>query len=1049
MNPRSKEHFHVLPLLMVIFILNSASSPMTRLLPAHYSDGVYQPVQEPWLPNPREISNVATKGPSGLPSSQNLTVLSVFFGYHVVYEIVDSRQPGCPPEFMHIPIPRGDPVFDPDSSGNVLLPFQRGKWAPDTSQSPNNPRNQVNHVTAWMDGSSIYGSSSSWCDALRSFSGGRLEAGPEGDLPKRSRRPYFMWNSVDPSTGHHGRDGLYEFGNARGNENVFTAAEGIVWFRYHNYLASTLQKQHPLWSDEELFQSARKRVVATFQGPQLHQGKHGDNGADGRLPEARGPRGFAGISGSRHTNPNLQKGSDIDDIIMGMASQIAEKEDNIIVEDLRDYMYGPMTFSRSDLVAMTVQRGRDNGLPTYNQARAALSLEPVTRWGDINPELNATNPQLFRDLADLYGNDLSKLELFPGGLLESSGAPGPLFSAIILDQFQRIRDGDRYWFENNKNGTTFHDVLLAVTAAEPGDIQDNIFIWKDGDPCPQPGQVLTTDLHPCTNATARDYFDGSRVGFGITVAALFLFPPVSFLLAYVVAYYRKRKFRRYQRKQRNADNREEPPAVGVTACEWAGPKQALRPVGLEMDAQRRWLRVTDSAGSTLRSLNLNSQGQLDILLSSDRRRQALLLKIPKEYDLVLFFEDESKRSDFVGWLSSELTAGAQGVRVREVGEQELLREAVTREQREQIMEIFFRHAFAQVLEIDKRDAGDLSSVAPNRTREALHCELSREEFAQALGLKPESLFVESMFALADKDGNGYLSFQEFLDVIVIFMKGSPEEKSKLMFNMHDISGNGFLSKEEFSRLLRSFIEISSNCLSKSQAEQAIEAMLGAAGFNDKEQITWEDFHFLLRDHEKELRSQGEEENPLAYRALEPDGPRRRMGRKEGLHSPKVYVKPKREAYSRSRVQQRVQQFKRFVENYRRHIVCFCVIYGITAGVTLERCYHYGLQATSTGIPETTAVGIVVSRGTAAAVSFQFPYMLLTVCRNLITLGRETFLNRYIPFDAAIDLHRWMAMSAIVLTVIHSLGHVVNVYILSVSNLSILSCLFPKVFLNDG
>ncbi|KAJ8417637.1 hypothetical protein AAFF_G00224800 [Aldrovandia affinis] len=337
-----------------------------------------------------------------------------------------------------------------------------------------------------------------------------------------------------------------------------------------------------------------------------------------------------------------------------------------------------------------------------------------------------------------------------------------------------------------------------------------------------------------------------------------------------------------------------------------------------------------------------------------------------------------------------------------------------------------------------------------------------------------------MFALADKDCNGYLSFREFLDVIVIFMKGSPEEKSRLMFNMHDISGDGFLSKEEFSRLLRSFIEISSSCLDKSQAEQAIQAMLGAAGFDNKDRITWEDFHFLLRDHEKELQfaqlnvkgmemqskkklsrnnrvsfittdkniSQTKGEDQSAYSALGPEGLRKRMGRKAGF-SPAVYVKPKRERYNRSRVQQRVQQFKRFVENYRRHIVCFSILYGITAGVTLERCYHYGLQAASTGIPETTAVGIIVSRGSAAAVSFLFPYMLLTVCRNLITLGRETILNHYIPFDAAIDLHRWMAMAAIILTVIHSLGHVVNVYILSVSNLSILACLFPKVFANDG
>lgn len=38
-------------------------------------------------------------------------------------------------------------------------------------------------------------------------------------------------------------------------------------------------------------------------------------------------------------------------------------------------------------------------------------------------------------------------------------------------------------------------------------------------------------------------------------------------------------------------------------------------------------------------------------------------------------------------------------------------------------------------------------------------------------MKPDSPFVESMFSLADKDGNGYLSFQEFFDVLVIFMKG--------------------------------------------------------------------------------------------------------------------------------------------------------------------------------------------------------------------------------------------------------------------------------------
>lgn len=54
--------------------------------------------------------------------------------------------------------------------------------------------------------------------------------------------------------------------------------------------------------------------------------------------------------------------------------------------------------------------------------------------------------------------------------------------------------------------------------------------------------------------------------------------------------------------------------------------------------------------------------------------------------------------------------------------------------------------------------------------------------------------------------------------------------------------------------------------------------------------------------------------------------------------PNVYVNPKRKQYVRNPIQQKIQQFKRFVENYRRHIVCFIIVYGIAAGLCLERCY---------------------------------------------------------------------------------------------------------------
>lgn len=71
-----------------------AGSRLVRLLPARYSDGVLQPLQEPQLPNPRRVSDVTASGPSGLPSAHNQTVLSVFFGKstpgNIIRNVYDS-----------------------------------------------------------------------------------------------------------------------------------------------------------------------------------------------------------------------------------------------------------------------------------------------------------------------------------------------------------------------------------------------------------------------------------------------------------------------------------------------------------------------------------------------------------------------------------------------------------------------------------------------------------------------------------------------------------------------------------------------------------------------------------------------------------------------------------------------------------------------------------------------------------------------------------------------------------------------------------------------
>ncbi|XP_063268433.1 dual oxidase 2 [Prinia subflava] len=1111
----------------------SVGARLLRLLPANYADGVYQALQEPRVPNARQLSNAVARGPSGLPSHRNTTVLAVFFGFHVLLDILETETPGCPAEFLNIHIPPGDPVFDPAGAGGVVLPFQRIRWAAGTGQSPNNPREQTNENTGWLDGSSIYGPSHSWSDALRSFSGGQLASGPNRSLPRQTDGRIPMWKALDPSTGQGGPQGIYDLGSAWGNENPFLQAESIAWFRYHNHLATALAQKHPAWSDEDLFQHARKRVIATFQsivlyewlptllGTQVpeYQGyqQHLDPSLSPEFVVAVGqflatmvPSGvykrdtkcqFQNSSGSfpaarlcnsywSRENPGLQQAEDVDKLLLGMSSQIAEREDNIVVEDLQDYWYGPLKYSRTDYVASWVQRARDLGLPTYNQVRQRFGLKPLQNWSSLAPHLE---PQVLQNVAALYANNMAGLEMLPGGMLEADGS---LFSTIILEQFVRLRDSDRFWFENTENGlfteeeireirnTTFHSILTSVTHAKPTDLQPHVFVWREGDPCPQPQQLTAQHLANCTPMTVLDYFAGSGAGFGILIIALCCLPLVTLFVAWVVAAFRKRDFKKLQKKQ-GTSVRREVFGEGIHAMEWHGPKTDSSPVCIQLQADKV-LKVLDSRGSVLRSINLKTHQRVEVILSNNKGNKALLLKSPKEYDLVLLFSEEAERCLFVGKLRDYLKESSFDLHLSEMKEQSLMKRAVTQEQRKQILETFFRHLFAQVLEIDRSDAGELNFESSQKAKDSLMCELSRAEFAEALGLKEHSMFVDSMFSLADKDGNGYISFREFLDILVVFMKGSPEEKSKVMFRMYDIDENGFLSKEEFLRMVRSFIEISNNCLSREQAEQVTESMFRASGFQDRDELTWENFHYMLRDHDSELRltqlcikgvpevfKQNLHNSVSFIKKREPKETiledkkdpnldtlshhmerkgqelRKRPGRKGNQYQLHLYTEAQRKKYERNRVQQKVQEFKRFVENYRRHIVCVVLFCAITTGVFAERAYYYAFASPSTGIAETTFVGIIISRGAAASISFMYSYILLTMCRNLITVLRETFLNHYIPFDAAVDFHRWIAMAALIFSVLHTAGHVVNIYIFSVTPLSVLSCLFSSVFTDDG
>ena len=67
--------------------------------------------------------------------------------------------------------------------------------------------------------------------------------------------------------------------------------------------------------------------------------------------------------------------------------------------------------------------------------------------------------------------------------------------------------------------------------------------------------------------------------------------------------------------------------------EWHGPKTDSSLVYIQFQADKV-LKVLDGRGLMLRSVSLNAQQSVEVILSSNKGNKAMLLKSPKEYDLV-------------------------------------------------------------------------------------------------------------------------------------------------------------------------------------------------------------------------------------------------------------------------------------------------------------------------------------------------------------------------------------------------------------------------------
>ena len=120
--------------------------------------------------------------------------------------------------------------------------------------------------------------------------------------------------------------------------------------------------------------------------------------------------------------------------------------DTMAISDIRNLLFGNGGEGGQDLMALDVQRGRDNGIPSYNALRVAMGLPAVTSFSQIT-----SNVQVQQELEAAYPGGVNTIDAFEGGLAEDhvrGSDVGPLFQAIMVNQFSRLRDGDRFFYLN-------------------------------------------------------------------------------------------------------------------------------------------------------------------------------------------------------------------------------------------------------------------------------------------------------------------------------------------------------------------------------------------------------------------------------------------------------------------------------------------------------------------------------------------------------------------------------------------------------------------------
>ncbi|MBU3686583.1 MAG: peroxidase [Mycobacterium sp.] len=467
--------------------LNATGTNFRRLGAAHFSDGVSALRTD--LPNTRTVSNLVVAGNAETPNAEGLSGMMYAWGQFIDHDINLTLSDDV--THIDITVPSGDPTL----SGSISM--TRAVIDPTTGVA-GKPAVTTNNVTGWIDGSMVYGSDATTAASLRN-SAGRMLTSEGNNLPIV--------------------DGAYVAGDIRVAENPDLIALQTLFVREHNRQVDLLAAAHPDWTGDQLYDQARAIVTAEIARITYNEFLPHLLGANAIKPyrgynpnvDASLTEEFAGAAfrlGHSIVSANLERTDEFgnvvgtpvtlkdaffqdpesyladgggDGLLRHLTNDLSNSLDVHIVDDLRNFLFGPS--AGMDLAAINLQRGRDLGLGTLNETRVALGLKAYTSFSQITSDATTAAA-----LEAAYG-DINKVELWIGGLAENhlpGAMVGQTFDVIVARQFQALRDGDRFWYQNQGfdkatmreiEATTLSSLILKNTDTE--NMQADAFVFYE------------------------------------------------------------------------------------------------------------------------------------------------------------------------------------------------------------------------------------------------------------------------------------------------------------------------------------------------------------------------------------------------------------------------------------------------------------------------------------------------------------------------------------------------------------------------------------------